>query len=264
MDILLFVIQYTDGSVWRLSWVFTWIKRRFLTKSLDMEPRRNLEARGTSDGTHRKSYLHTFPCECMYFDDTCAYPMSDCRTHTSSACMSACILDCVCAYSIVVTSMYSTTGALSSTEVGVGRYRAAYKVGHHTGLASFMTQSSTAASFEHLWKWQFRECSGWLWMMLFECKPRPSAEGRSVSAGVNRANATASDGMASIDLPPLSLPLPEPLPLTDAPCLPCDIPSPRHTSIQIFSVVSVDFPPGPPSRYWSEPWPTLRDPSPNR
>ena len=78
-----------------------------------MEPRRNLEARGTSDGTHRKSYLHTFPCKCMYFDDTCAYPMSDCRTHTSSACMSACTLDCICACLIVGTSMHSTTGALS-------------------------------------------------------------------------------------------------------------------------------------------------------
>ena len=76
-----------------------------------------------------------FPCECMYFDDTCAYPMSDC----SSACMSACILDCICAYSMVGMPMYSTIGALSSTDVIVGRHRAAYKLGHHPDLASFMT-----------------------------------------------------------------------------------------------------------------------------
>ena len=60
MDRFLFVSRYTNGSVWQLSWVLTWRKRRFLTESLDMEPRRNLESRGTSDGTHRKSYLHTF------------------------------------------------------------------------------------------------------------------------------------------------------------------------------------------------------------
>ena len=120
----------------------------FLTKSLDMEPRRNLEAHGTSDGIHRKYYLHISIPECMYSDDTCAYPMSERRTYSPSTC----IPDSICVYSTVSTSVHPTTGALSSTDVVVGRYHAAYKLGHHLDLASFMTQSSTAASFKHLWK----------------------------------------------------------------------------------------------------------------